>query len=658
VPEPIQKGRRYVPGLDGIRALAVIGVIAYHLGLPWAKGGMLGVGVFFTLSGYLITDLLLGHWRRHGNLGLGTFWLRRARRLLPALFLMLAIVSVWVALFDASQLDQVRRQVISAAFYFANWSTIAQHGSYFARFATPLPLDHLWSLSIEEQFYLVWPWLVMLGVWLFRSQRALLLMTLGLAFVSMVVMGSLFHSGYDPTRAYEGTDTRAFTLLIGAALAMIWPSELPRRAAENPRLPVLLDGIAVLGIVAIVLLISLTDAFTSFLYPYGFLILSVATAAVVAAAIHPASRAGAALGWRPLRWVGVRSYGIYLWQWPIIVLATPAGATPGWIRGTLEVAATVLAASLSWRYVEEPIRHGAIGRIWRQLQASAEQAGERPRALALRGSAAAAAVLVPVLGLAGALPVASASLTATSVEKITKIPQLSAGSGPAAGGAHGTSASTKTAQAAAARSTRTSCKSVVYIGDSTSEGETSTDYIPNPALRLPAQLTDVGVQSTIPEISGARSIIETFEGQPNAATVAQSHLSGGFSGCWILALGTNEVDNVHDGGPGFQIRIEKMMSVVGKQPVMWIDAITLLPPGNPYAEEAMQRWNRTLLANCARYPNMRVFDWAAYAKPKWFIPDGIHYYSPGYVARSHYIALGLAHAFPAGAPPNPNCLVQ
>jgi peptidoglycan/LPS O-acetylase OafA/YrhL len=667
VPRPIQQGRRYVPGLDGIRALAVISVIAYHLGLPSAKGGMLGVGVFFTLSGYLITDLLMGHWRRHGNLGLGTFWLRRARRLLPALFLMLAIVSVWVALFDASQLDQVRRQVISAAFYFANWSTIAQHGSYFARFAAPLPLDHLWSLSIEEQFYLVWPWLLMLALWLTRTRRALLMMTMTLGVASAIAMGLLFHPGYDPTRAYEGTDARAFTLLIGAALAIVWPSELPRRAAVNPRLPVLLDSIAVGGIVAIALLISLTDPFTSFLYPYGFLILSIATAAVVGAVVHPASRVGAALGWRPLRWIGVRSYGIYLWQWPIIVLATPVGETPGLIRGALEVAATVLAASLSWRYVEEPIRHGAIGRMWRQLRASAGRVGERPRSLALPGSAAAVAVLIPVLGLAGALPVASASLTATSTRKITKIPHLTASGAPAGKGARtraagtgatGTAASAKTAEEVAAKSTRTSCKSVVYIGDSTSEGETSTDYIPDPKLRLPAQLTDVGVQTTIPEISGARSIIETFEGEPNAATVAQSHVSSGFNGCWILALGTNEVDNVHDGGPSFQIRIDKMMSTIGKQPVMWIDAITLLPPGNPYAEDAMQKWNRTLLADCSRYPNMRVFDWAAYAKPKWFIPDGIHYYSPGYVARSHYIALGLAHAFPATGSPNPNCLVQ
>jgi peptidoglycan/LPS O-acetylase OafA/YrhL len=648
VPRPIEQGRRYVAGLDGIRALAVIAVIAYHLGLPWAKGGMLGVGVFFTLSGYLITDLLLGHWRRHGSLGLATFWLRRARRLLPALFLVLATVSVWVALFDASQLDQVRRQVISSAFYFANWSTIAQHGSYFARFAIPLPLDHIWSLSIEEQFYLVWPWLLLLTIRWWGTRRALLWMTLGLAVVSIVVMGLEFHPGYDPTRAYEGTDSRAFTLLIGAALAVVWPSRVPSRAAVNPRLPVLLDGLAVLGIVAIVVLIWQTDAFTSFLYPYGFLILSVATAAVVAAVVHPASRVGAALGTRTLRWVGVRSYGIYLWQWPIIVLATPAGQTPGWIRGTLEVAATVTIASLSWRYVEEPIRHGAIGRWWRRLRVGTGRFGEQPHALAL-SSALLIAVLVPVLGLAGALPAASASLTSTSVKKIARIPHLSASTAAASG---------SSTRPGAAASTRSSCRQVVYIGDSTSEGETSTDYIPDSKLRLPAQLADVGVQTTIPEISGARSIIETFEGEPNAASVAQSHIQQGFNGCWILALGTNEVDNVHDGGPSYQIRIDKMMSIIGKQPAMWIDAITLLPPGNPYAEDAMQRWNKTLLANCPRYPNMRVFDWASYAQRKWFIPDGIHYFSPGYVARTHDIALGLAHSFPAGASPNPNCLVR
>ncbi len=163
MPRPVERSQRYVPGLDGLRAIAVLCVIAYHINVRWAQGGMLGVGVFFTLSGYLITDLLLEHYRRRGDLGLGQFWIRRARRLLPALFLMLAVVSVWVALFHTSLLGDVRRQVISGAFYFANWSTIATHGSYFSRFAAPLPLDHLWSLSIEEQFYLVWPWVLLVG---------------------------------------------------------------------------------------------------------------------------------------------------------------------------------------------------------------------------------------------------------------------------------------------------------------------------------------------------------------------------------------------------------------------------------------------------------------------------------------------------------------
>src|SRR5436305_4044844 len=181
MPRPTEPGRRYVAGLDGIRALAVLCVIAYHLGFSWAAGGMLGVGVFFTLSGYLITDLLLGHWRVHGEMGLRTFRLRRARRLLPALFAMLAIVSVLGAVFDAGQLASGRRQVLSGTFYFANWSTIVQHGSYFSRFASPLPLDHLWSLSIEEQFYLVWPLVLLMGIWLMRNRTRLALMTLAMA---------------------------------------------------------------------------------------------------------------------------------------------------------------------------------------------------------------------------------------------------------------------------------------------------------------------------------------------------------------------------------------------------------------------------------------------------------------------------------------------
>jgi peptidoglycan/LPS O-acetylase OafA/YrhL len=625
--------------------VAVLSVIVYHLNLHWGQGGMLGVGVFFTLSGYLITDLLLGHWFRHGDLGLGLFWLRRARRLLPALFLMLAIVSVWVALFDASLLGAVRKQVVAASLYFSNWSTIAQQGSYFARFAAPLPLDHLWSLAIEEQFYLLWPWILMLGIWATKTRTGLARLTLAGAAASLLAMGLLYHPGVDPTRVYEGTDTRAFALLIGAALAIVWPTQM-RRAAALPRVRSLLDTLGVAGLLTIGLLVWRTNSFSSFLYPWGFLLLAIATAAVVAAVVNPASKLGPALGWRPLRWVGIRSYGIYLWHWPIVVLAGTARSAANLPRAVLEVGGTFLIASLSWRYVEEPIRHGALGRLWRQLRSGAGYLVPRRRAVAISGTAA-AALFLPVLGLAGGLPAASADLGASG--NAPRLRHLTTRTVAA------TNSPTSTA---AALATRTSCRSVVYIGDSTSEGEISTDYIPNPGLRIDAQLANVGVTTTIPEISGARSIVETFQGNPNAATVAQQHVAQGFRGCWILALGNNEVDNVNTGSNvGFSERVDRMMSAIGRQPVLWINAITLLTSG-PYSEDGMQNWNRAVLAACSKYPTMRVFDWASWAQQKWFIPDGIHYYSPGYVARSYRIAQGLAHAFPEGAATSGSCLVR
>ena len=251
MPEPVRTGQRYMPGLDGLRALAVLAVIAYHEQLGWAPGGMLGVGVFFTLSGYLITDLLLGQWSAHGSLRLSDFWLRRARRLLPALFVMLAIVTAWVTVADRVRLAGLRGAVAAAATYSSNWYLIAANQSYFARFAPPGPLDHLWSLAVEEQFYIFWPWLLLLGVCLLRTRRVsglrwLALATLVLAGASAVAMLRLYHPGLDPTRVYEGTDTRAFGLLAGAALAMVWPSRNLVRPTIWARLP--LDGAGLAGL--------------------------------------------------------------------------------------------------------------------------------------------------------------------------------------------------------------------------------------------------------------------------------------------------------------------------------------------------------------------------------------------------------------------------
>jgi peptidoglycan/LPS O-acetylase OafA/YrhL len=331
MPKPVEKAQRYMPGLDGLRALAVLAVIAYHLQPGWAQGGLLGVGMFFTLSGYLITDLLLGQRDAVGHLRLGNFWLRRARRLLPALFLMLAVVVAWVTLLDRSQLPDLRGDVLAAALYVSNWWNIFRNASYFSNFGPPPPLDHLWSLAVEEQFYLVWPFLLWLGLRYVRGRYRLAVLTLVGAALSATAMALLYQPGVDPTRVYEGTDTRAFGLLVGAALAMVWPSRsLGAGLALRRRL--LLDGAGVVGLVVIALLIWRTDQYSVFLYRGGIVLLSVATVLVVAALAHPASWLGPALGWKPLRWLGVRSYGIFLRHIPL-ALADHRPHDPGHAAG-------------------------------------------------------------------------------------------------------------------------------------------------------------------------------------------------------------------------------------------------------------------------------------------------------------------------------------
>jgi peptidoglycan/LPS O-acetylase OafA/YrhL len=640
MPEPVKRNQRYMPGLDGLRAIAVLAVIAFHLGFGWAPGGLLGVGIFFTLSGYLITDILLSQLARRGHIRLGRFWLARARRLLPALFVMLIVVVAWVTIFGPAQPRQFRDAVVASALYVSNWQLIFGDVSYFARFAPPGPLNHLWSLAIEEQFYIVWPFMLLIGVKLVREtplasgvRPRLAVATLALAIASAILMAVLYHPSLDPSRVYYGTDTRASELLFGAALAMIWPSrKLSRRIGAGARNT--LDGLGVLGLAAIALMIWQSSQYSSFLYRGGFVLLSLATVLVVAALAHPACRLGPVLGWKPLRWIGVRSYGIYLWHFPIIVLTTPGGVANGSepLRELLQAAAIVGIAALSWRHVEEPVRHGALGRLWRRARAG----DWRPENVSRQGWALAGAsflVLVAACaGMAGVNSVAAEGRDAR-VEEAT---------------AAGTTEPPPLTPAQAASSKRSSCKAVVHIGDSTSEGLTSPEYLPLESQRIEARYADVGVVEQHFEIAGARSIVETFEGEPNAQEVAEAWKFEGFKGCWVLALGTNEAADVFVGSAVDDMeRIEIMMNTIGDEPVLWVNVRSLVESGDPYSAENMRKWDEELLVACRRYPNMRVYNWAKDVKDAWFIDDGIHFTSPGYAARAELIAQALAHAFPA-----------
>lgn len=641
-----------MPGLDGLRAIAVLAVIAYHLGFGWAPGGLLGVGIFFTLSGYLITDILLSHMVRR-DMRLTDFWLGRARRLLPALFLMLVVVVAWVTIFGPAQPSKFRDAVVAAALYVSNWQLIFQHVSYFARFGGPEPLGHLWSLAVEEQFYILWPFLMLLGVRFVREKPGtppgvrprLAVVTLVMAAASAILMAVLYHPSFDPSRVYDGTDTRAFELLGGAALAMVWPSRR-LKAGISAGARNVLDGVGAVGLLTIALLIWRTDQYSPFIYHGGLVLLTIATVLVVAALAHPASRLGPALGWGPLRWIGVRSYGIYLWHFPIIVLTSPSRPhDPSLLRDALQVGATIAIAALSWHYVEEPVRHGALGRLWRRLRSQRWRSEAVSRQGWIATGALAAVLLVSVVGLAGAAldpnaepPVAEGSAAASPVPASKIAAAIREADEPAIPG-------------------HTSCHSVVHIGDSTSEGLTSTNYLPSLGDRSEAQYARVGATTSYFSISGARSIVETYEGEPNAYEAALAWRAEGFHGCWVFALGTNDTADVFVGGSVDQLeRIEKMMSAVGDEPVLWVNVKSLEASG-PYAAENMVEWDLALLEACPSYPNMRVYDWAGDVKDAWFIDDGIHFTTPGYRARARLIADALAEAFPAGAESPSGCVV-
>ncbi|KKO53691.1 acyltransferase family protein [Paenibacillus sp. DMB20] len=369
MPEPIKKGSRYMPGLDGLRALALIGVMSYHWGLSFAPGGFLGVSVFFVLSGYLITDILASQWRDHGRLDLKDFWYRRFRRLLPAMFAMLLITVVWVTLFDRSRLAALREDVIAAVTYISNWQFIFQQVSYFESFGPPSPLGHMWSLAVEEQFYLLWPLIMLIGLRFFPRRGQMFYFIAAMAGFSALLMALMYEPGSDPSRVYFGTDTRAFGLLIGAALAIVWPSyKRPRKASPLVRLA--LDSAGTAALLLVLYMMWSTDRYEASLYQGGMVALSLAAAVVVAVLAHPASLLGRLLGIKPLRWIGVRSYGIYLWHYPVLILTSPDG-NPYGISGfhaALQVAASIVLAALSWKYIEEPIRRGAVKEWWIRLR--------------------------------------------------------------------------------------------------------------------------------------------------------------------------------------------------------------------------------------------------------------------------------------------------
>jgi peptidoglycan/LPS O-acetylase OafA/YrhL len=377
----------YLPGLDGVRAIAVVAVLLFHLPDRLLPGGFLGVDVFFVLSGFLITTLLLGEMETTGRLRFGAFYARRARRLLPALLAVLGVSAILVLTIARDAAAVFRQDAIAALTYTTNWWYIVDDRSYFEVLGRPPLLQHLWSLGIEEQFYLVWP-AVAFFAWKRWGRRGVGVTAVSGALLSTALMAFLavqadIPASADTARLYFGADTHAMTVLVGAALAIVWrPGSLPRQIPRSAQ--------AAVGIAGMAAILTLSAIFvwgaesSAWLYRGGFLGVAVVTALLVMAASHPAAKFGLLLGNPIMKWLGTRSYGIYLWHWPIFLVTRPDLDVPlrGWWSAALSLSLTFAAAEISYRWLEMPIRRGALTRWWSRISQGAVRAKLEALALA------------------------------------------------------------------------------------------------------------------------------------------------------------------------------------------------------------------------------------------------------------------------------------
>jgi peptidoglycan/LPS O-acetylase OafA/YrhL len=370
----------YLPALDGMRACAVLAVMMFHGGIPHMDGGFMGVDAFFVLSGFLITSLLIGEWRQALTIKLGAFWARRARRLLPALLLMLLFVAFFASVIvPKGTYGALRLDALATLLYVSNWHFILVNSNYFNETSASSPLLHTWSLAVEEQFYVIWP-LVVLGVLRFtKSLRALFALCCVAAIGSAVWMHHVYEGGLNTNRAYLGTDTRSQCLFIGCALAVglvlvsqrhheagrLAKGELWRPESSTGR--VLCGVLGVLGAAGAIALWVVTTSTSTFPYSGGFFLIGLSVASVILAAVGaPRSLVPRMLSWAPIRYVGRISYGLYIWHWPIFIwLDHSRTGLYGYELFGLRVLVTFAVSVVSFHLVERPIRMGTFISQWR-----------------------------------------------------------------------------------------------------------------------------------------------------------------------------------------------------------------------------------------------------------------------------------------------------
>lgn len=642
--------RRYITGFGGLRALSVVGIILYHLNPDFLKGGYLGVAIFFALSGYLITDLLRQEWLQNGFISLIKFYQRRLKRLYPALFTMIISTSAYILLFQRDLINNLRGSVLSSLLYVNNWWQINRGLSYFARFTTPSPYTHIWYLAVEAQNYLIWPILFILLVKLVKKRSTIFYTIVGASLISVILMAVLY-SGENPSRVYYGTDTRIFGIWLGAALAFIWPttgiSANVLQAAKT-----FLNTIGAIAFLGLVLAFFEFDDQSPWMYRGGFLLVTLLSLILIAVVAHPAAIWNRLLSNPLFKWIDQRSYGIYLYQFPVLIFYEAKVDVSGHrlLHGIIEVAIILLCAELSYRFVEHTKRAPEKNLVAR-AQAWLALPFNNPRKI--KQLVAAVVTLLVFIQLftlptnyvtanqkkledsiaankkLAAEKLAAAKKKALEKEKATA---ESSSSATAETTTSSTTASSTTASSTTASSAAPPAATVTLTAE---QQATATKYSLTPEEIIKGQdmqVSAVGDSIILGSLDGLTEIFPNvlMDGEVgrqlyNSGPVFQSLIDQG-------VLQDNVVVSLGSNSPFSEAQFDSVMQIIGStRRVFWLNI-------NEPDQGVVTAVNTMLTQMAAKYANITLLDWNALSAghDDWFYDDKIH---PNPEGTIHYINL-------------------